>query len=87
VGVSKFRVDLGVLHPDKPGKYIAGVECDGATYHSSPAARDRDRVRQIVLEGLGWNIVRLWSTDYFIDPEYAIENIDSKLREILEVER
>ncbi|HHX8375401.1 TPA: DUF4011 domain-containing protein, partial [Vibrio alginolyticus] len=87
VGVSKFRVDLGVLHPDKPGKYIAGVECDGATYHSSPAARDRDRVRQIVLEGLGWNIVRLWSADYFIDPEYAIENIDLKLREILEVER
>ena len=86
VGVSKFRVDLGVLHPDKPGKYIAGVECDGATYHGSPAARDRDRVRQIILESLGWNIVRLWSTDYFVDPESAIEKVDSKLREILETE-
>ena len=87
VGVSKFRVDLGVLHPDKPGKYIAGVECDGATYHGSPAARDRDRVRQIILENLGWNIVRLWSTDYFVDPESAVEKVDAKLQEILEKER
>ncbi|MCP1339269.1 DUF4011 domain-containing protein [Idiomarina sp. M1R2S28] len=86
VGVSKFRVDLGVLHPDRPGKYIAGIECDGATYHGSPAARDRDRVRQIILESLGWNIVRLWSTDYFVDSKSAIEKIDLKLREILEAE-
>lgn len=87
VGVSKFRVDLGILHPDKPGRYIAGVECDGATYHGSPAARDRDRVRQIILESLGWSIVRLWSTDYFVDPESAIDKVDSKLREILDLER
>ncbi|MDU0352943.1 AAA domain-containing protein [Paraglaciecola aquimarina] len=87
VGVSRFRVDLGVLHPDRPGKYIAGVECDGATYHGSPTARDRDRVRQIILESLGWNIVRLWSTDYFVDPESAIDKVDMKLREILVKER
>lgn len=52
VGVAKYRIDIGVVHPDKAGAYILGVECDGATYHSSKAARDRDRIRQDVLEGL-----------------------------------
>lgn len=87
VGVSKFRIDLGVLHPDKPGVYLAGVECDGATYHGSPSARDRDRVRHIILEDLGWRLVRLWSTDYFIDPQGAMEKIHSRLNEILEEDR
>ena len=44
IGVSKFRIDLGVIDPDAPGDYLAGIECDGATYHSSPSARDRDRI-------------------------------------------
>jgi hypothetical protein len=78
---------LGILHPDKPGVYLAGVECDGATYHGSPAARDRDRVRQAILENLGWKIVRLWSTDYFIDPENSIDKLDSLLNEILTKDR
>lgn len=59
VGVSGFRVDLGVVHPDTPGRYLAGVECDGATYHRSATARDRDRLRESVLRGLGWSIVRI----------------------------
>tara|TARA_R110000824_G_scaffold399995_1_gene606552 strand:+ start:731 stop:6646 length:5916 start_codon:yes stop_codon:yes gene_type:complete len=83
VGVSKFRVDLGIVHPDKPGEYLAGVECDGATYHGSPSARDRDRVRQAILENLGWRIVRLWSTDYFQEPEYAIKKIQERLEALL----
>ena len=82
VGVSKFRVDLGVVHPDLPGSYLAGVECDGATYHGSPNARDRDRTRQEVLENLGWQLIRLWSTDYFQDPDASIEKIDEKLNEL-----
>ncbi len=87
IGVSKFRVDLGVIHPDHPGVYLAGVECDGATYHGSPSARDRDRVRHVILENLGWRLVRLWSTDYFQDPEEAIAKIDRRLNEILEEDR
>lgn len=83
VGVSKFRIDMGIINPDKPGKYLAGIECDGATYHGSPAARDRDRVRQIILEGLGWSIVRIWSTDYFIDSESIIERVHQQLEELL----
>ena len=82
VGVSRFRVDLGVVDPDRPGVYLAGVECDGATYHGSPAARDRDRIRQQVLESLGWRFVRIWSTDYFRDPQRVMEDVDARLREL-----
>jgi len=87
VGVSKFRVDLGIVHPDAPGRFLAGVECDGAAYHSSPSARDRDRVRHIILEQLGWRLLRLWSTDWFLDPAASLEGLDSKLRALLEADR
>lgn len=65
VGSAGFSIDLAVVHPESPGRYLAGIECDGATWHSSPTARDRDRLRQEVLEGLGWTILRIWSTDWF----------------------
>jgi very-short-patch-repair endonuclease len=87
VGVSKFRVDLGVVHPDAPGRFLAGIECDGATYHSSPSARDRDRVRHIILEQLGWRLMRLWSTDWFLDPVACVDRLDAKLRGLLEEDR
>lgn len=87
VGVSAFRVDLGVKHPDRAGKFLAGVECDGATYHGSATARDRDKVREEVLRGLGWNIVRVWSTDWWLDSRGAAERLDAALRELLEASR
>jgi very-short-patch-repair endonuclease len=68
VGVKSFRIDLGVIDPPRPGEYILGVECDGAAYHSARSARDRDRLRQEVLEGLGWRMHRIWSTDWFRHP-------------------
>jgi len=83
IGVSKFRIDLGVLNPDSAGSFLAGIECDGASYHSSPAARDRDRVRHIILENLGWNLIRIWSTDYFVDPEKVIDRVHRELEELL----
>ena len=67
VGVENFRIDLGVRHPSCPIGFIAGIECDGATYHSGLSVRDRDHIRQSVLEGLGWQIYRVWSTDWFAD--------------------
>ena len=73
VGVAGFRIDLGVRHPDWPYGYIPGVECDGAAYHSSKSSRDRDRLRQEVLEGLGWRLHRIWSTDWFRNPRAEIE--------------
>ncbi len=87
VGVSKFRIDLGIVHPDHSGAYLAGIECDGATYHASPSARDRDRTRHAILENLGWRLVRIWSTDYFQDPEAAIDRVHDRLTTILETDR
>ncbi|MCU0880850.1 MAG: DUF3320 domain-containing protein, partial [Pirellulaceae bacterium] len=87
IGVSGFRIDLGVVHPDKPGAYLAGIECDGATYHRSAVARDRDKIREEVLTGLGWRIVRVWSTDWWYDSDCALEEIHIKLQAILEQDR
>lgn len=87
IGVSGFRIDLGVRHPDHAGVWLAGVECDGASYHFSATARDRDRIRQAVLEGLGWNILRIWSTDWFRAPDATITRIDGSLQAILEADR
>ncbi|WP_127076741.1 DUF3320 domain-containing protein [Rhodomicrobium lacus] len=87
VGVSGFRIDLGVVHPDAPGRYLAGVECDGATYHRSATARDRDRLREGVLRNLGWRIVRVWSTDWWVDPDSAFTNLHARLSEHLEADR
>lgn len=64
VGCSGFRIDMAVKHPTQSGKFAIGIECDGATYHSSRTARERDRLRQTVLEDMGWNLYRIWSTDW-----------------------
>ena len=68
VGVSTYFIDIGVQHSTYPLGYICGVECDGASYHSSKSARDRDRLREEVLNRLGWDLYRIWSTDWFRDP-------------------
>ena len=65
VGCSSFRIDFGVCHPTEPGRFVLAIEADGATYHSSCTARDRDRLRQQMLENLGWRFHRIWSTDWF----------------------
>jgi very-short-patch-repair endonuclease len=69
VGVSGFRIDLGVVDPTQPGRFVLGVECDGATYHNARSARDRDRLRQEILVSLGWRLHRIWSTDWFRSPQ------------------
>ncbi len=87
VGVSGFRIDLGVVHPDAPGRYLVGVECDGATYHRSATARDRDRLRESVLRGLGWNIVRVWSTDWWVDRASSAEKLEKQIKAIFEIDK
>ena len=64
VGCSGFRIDIGLKKPDS-SDYVLAIECDGATYHSSKNARDRDRLRQEILERMGWRFYRIWSTDWF----------------------
>lgn len=85
VGTAGFRIDIGVRHPDRPGQYIAAVECDGAAYHSALWARERDRLRQDVLESLGWNFHRIWSTDWFHRREQEIRRLAEALLSAKEV--
>ncbi|EEF25994.1 conserved hypothetical protein [Ricinus communis] len=87
VGVSAFRIDLGIVDPDAPGRYLAGVECDGATYHRSATARDRDKLREHVLRGLGWDIVRIWSTDWWIDMPGTLDKVHTQLEALLAEQR
>jgi very-short-patch-repair endonuclease len=70
LGVAGYRIDLAVKHPNYPSAYLAAIECDGAAYHSGRSARDRDRIRQEILERLGWKgrIHRIWSTDWYRTP-------------------
>ena len=67
IGVSFFRIDLGIVHPDAAGRFLAGIEADGARFHSSASARDRDKLREAILTGLGWRIRRIWSTEWWLD--------------------
>lgn len=78
VGVAGFRIDIGVKHPDYPHLFLAGIECDGASYHSGITVRDRDRIRQEILENLGWKgkLWRIWSTEWF-------RNSKSELRKLI----
>ncbi len=82
VGVAGFFIDLAVKDPGCPGRYLMGIECDGAAYHSAKSARDRDRLRQEVLERLGWRISRIWSTDWFSNPDEVLSPIIRKLHEL-----
>ncbi len=75
VGCSSFRVDLGVVDPLQPGRFVLGVECDGASYHSPATARDRDRIRQQILERLGWRIHRIWSPDWVTRRETEVRRL------------
>ncbi|MFT9331047.1 MAG: DUF3320 domain-containing protein, partial [Acetobacter persici] len=78
------RVDLGVVDPDRPTTFLAGIECDGATYHRSATTRDRDRLRQAVLENLGWTILRIWSTDWWTNAQRECDRLDKALQDLLD---
>lgn len=78
VGVAGFFIDIGVYHPDRDGEFLLGIECDGATYHSAKSVRDRDILRQSILESKGWNIHRIWSTDWF-------KSRDSEIKKVIQV--
>jgi very-short-patch-repair endonuclease len=83
VGVAGYFIDLAVKHPRRSG-YLLGIECDGATYHSANSARDRDRLRQQVLERLSWNIYRIWSTDWFHNPEEEMRRLVSHMERLVQ---
>ena len=83
VGCSGFRIDMAVKAPVLSGKFVLGIECDGATYHSSRTARERDRLRQEMLESMGWRIYRIWSTDWIKDPKSEEDKLVAAVEESL----
>lgn len=82
VGVAGYFLDIAVKDPGNPGRYLMAIECDGATYHSAKSTRDRDRLRQAILEQLGWRVRRIWSTDWFNNPEGQLAPILQELDEL-----
>jgi very-short-patch-repair endonuclease len=75
VGIAGFFIDLAIADPERADRYLVGIECDGAAYHSARSARDRDRLRQAILEDHGWIIHRVWSTDWFRRPKAELDRV------------
>ncbi|UUM19977.1 MULTISPECIES: DUF4011 domain-containing protein [unclassified Mycoplasma] len=75
IGSSGYKIDLAILDPKKPGHYILGIECDGSVYKTSRSSRDREILRQRVLEGRKWNIYRIWSTDWYKNKTKQVERL------------
>lgn len=86
-GASGYRIDFAAADPQDPTNLVLAIEADGASYHSSPAARDRDRLRQEVLESKGWRFCRIWSTDWFADPESAADRVAAIYADAVEESR
>lgn len=84
VGCAGFRIDLAIPDPEHPGRYVLGIECDGAAYHSSQVARARDRQRQTVLEDRGWEIHRVWSTDWYREKDRTKERLLETVKDAIE---
>ena len=81
VGVNGFFLDLAIKNPERPGSYLIGIECDGASYHSSRSARDRDRIREMTLRDRGWRIHRIWSTDWFRARDRELKRVIAAIHE------
>src|SRR5690606_35305443 len=75
VGSSGFFIDLAIVDPQHPGRYLLGIQCDGTNYAGAKSARDRDRLRNQVLNGIGWSIYSIWSTDWYRNPEREYQRL------------
>ena len=85
LGFSGYRIDIAVRNPSSPGTFLCAIECDGASYHSARSARERDRLRQEVLERYGWKIYRIWSTDWFRNPSLQTKNLLQYLQRLQDI--
>ena len=84
VGESGYRIDLAIVHPNDSSRYILGVECDGATFHSGKSVRERDVMRQQFLERRKWTIERIWSRNWWRNPDKEIQRIKQRVDSILD---
>ncbi|MCR8560073.1 DUF3320 domain-containing protein [Mucilaginibacter sp. BJC16-A38] len=85
VGSEAFYIDMAIVDPQNPGRYILGIECDGEAYASAKSARDRDRLRKQVMETMGWKIFRIWSTDWFRNPKQELERLVAAIEKAKEL--
>ncbi|OLZ11151.1 DUF4011 domain-containing protein [Sulfobacillus thermosulfidooxidans] len=83
IGSSEHRIDVGIVHPDDPTRFILGIESDGTSYRSLPSVRDRDRLHPYVLKELGWNLERIWSLDWLTNPRREMERIEHRIIKLL----
>ena len=83
VGCSGYHIDLAIVNPEDPTRYLLGIECDGLSYFSSKTARDRDRLRHEVLEGLGWHLYHVWSLHWLANKNEVIKQIQDTVQQIL----
>jgi very-short-patch-repair endonuclease len=79
VGCASYRLELAVVDPEAPGRYLLGIECDGANYHRAKTARDRDKLREGILRELGWELHRIWSTDWWTNPDQEVRKLEAAL--------
>ncbi|MGD2018384.1 MAG: DUF4011 domain-containing protein, partial [Planctomycetota bacterium] len=86
VGASSVRVDLAVRHPARSGRFLAGIETDGDNYARAATARDRDRLRPLVLSGLGWSLLRVWTVDWWRNADAETERLHRALQEALDAD-
>ena len=82
IGASSYKIDIAIVNPDNDNSYIAGIQCDGLTYKNASTARDREIVIESVLKGLGWNIIRVWSMDWWLNKENSINDLCKQLDDI-----
>ena len=83
VGVAGYFIDLGVLKPERDDEFLLGIECDGKTYHSARSARERDRLREEIIRSRGWEIHRVWSTDWFQNQQAEEQRLQERIQSLL----
>lgn len=84
VGCSDYKIDIAIENPDVDGEFIAGIECDGISYVQAKTARDRDHLRRTVLENMGWNLYRVWSTEWCRNPKSEGEALISFIQSVFD---
>lgn len=82
VGHSEYRIDIGVVDPKNPEKYLLGILLDGISYASAGTTRDREIAQTGVLNGLGWELIRIWSMDWWDNSRKEMNRILEKLEEL-----
>lgn len=80
IGCSGYRIDIGIVNPEKPSEYVLGILTDGTTYRDAKTAKDREVVQTDVLKMLGWNIYKLWSPDWWDNPKKVLDDIVESIK-------